>query len=187
MNRQYYYLVSILPSLVFGKKLPLDSEKFRQLCTSHLGRSDNESLCQIMMPNPEKKVLHKFFDDWNNWDSELKKELALMRASRISDRNNSQLSHLPRTVNEHNTLINQIMTAKNPLDAEKVLAKARWNQLDNMEFGHYFDFEKIISYALKLKIMERLESFDQIKGMKIFKGIPDKIEMANRPVFLTEL
>ena len=42
-----------------------------------------------------------------------------------------------------------------------------------MEFGHYFDFEKITAYALKLGIMERLESFDQSKGWKIFMELLD--------------
>ena len=38
-----------------------------------------------------------------------------------------------------------------------------------MEFGYYFDFEKIIAYALKLKIMERIDLFETVKGGIIFK------------------
>lgn len=176
MNRQYYYLISILPSLLFEKKAPVDSIQFRQLCADHLNRKDLEAFKGIINGESQDKPLHSFYDEWNIWDRGLKRELAIMRASQISKRDKGLIPPLPQIDNEHHGLINRIMEAKNPLDAEVVLAKARWNHLDKMEFGHYFDFEKIISYALKLKIMERLESFDQIKGGQIFKGLLESIE-----------
>lgn len=40
---------------------------------------------------------------------------------------------------------------------EKILDEARWQVLDDLGFGHYFDMDSLILYAYKLKILERWE------------------------------
>jgi hypothetical protein len=47
------------------------------------------------------------------------------------------------------------------LEAEKILDQARWNFLDALSFGHYFDFDYLLVYGLKLKILERWEKIQK--------------------------
>lgn len=174
MNRQYYYLISLLPALVFGTKTPLSSETFRQTCESHLNPKDNEILKQITTDGNHHATLNRFYDEWNRWDLELKKELGALRAAKLSPGGESR-SFQSRSERETRETIHQIVSANHPLEAEMLLERARWKHLDEMELGIYFDFEKIISYALKLKIMERLESFDPVRGGIRFKETLDAL------------
>ena len=41
------------------------------------------------------------------------------------------------------------------LEAEKILDQARWDFLDSLGLGHYFDFDYLLIYGLKLKMLER--------------------------------
>jgi hypothetical protein len=186
MNQQYYYLISLLPALVFGNKTPLSSDTFLQTCATHLNPKDDEILQKITTDGNNHAALNRFYDEWNLWDHALKKELGNVRAKKISPGGESR-SFQPRTDKETQEMIHQILSAKNPLEAEVILSRARWKHLDEMEFGIYFDFEKIISYALKLKIMERLESFDPVKGGIKFKETLDAIRLPAAPEMSTDL
>ena len=44
-----------------------------------------------------------------------------------------------------------------PLEGERILDEARWQKLEELSFGHYFDLEFLLIYALKLLILERWE------------------------------
>jgi len=163
VNRQYYYLISFLPALVFGTKTPLSFESFRQTCETHLSPKDNEILKKITANENNNAGLNRFYDEWHRWDLAIKKELGGLRAAKMSPDNESR-SFQSSPDRDTREIIYPILSANNPLEAEILLERARWKHLDEMELGIYFDFEKIISYALKLKIMERLESFDPVEG-----------------------
>lgn len=43
------------------------------------------------------------------------------------------------------------------IERERLLDRERWNFLEEASFGHYFDLEALIVYALKLLILEKWE------------------------------
>ncbi|MFH0728557.1 MAG: DUF2764 family protein [Pseudomonadota bacterium] len=180
VNRQYYYLISLLPTLVFGNKSPISFETFMQYCETHLNPKDNEILHKITTNGNNHAVYNRFYDEWNLWDHEFKKELGHARAARISPGGENP-SFQPRTDKQTQEMIHQILSAKNPLETEMILARIRWKHIDEMEFGYYFDFEKIVAYALKLKIMARIESFEPVKGGIKFKETLDAILLRTAP------
>jgi hypothetical protein len=47
--------------------------------------------------------------------------------------------------------------APSPLEAEKMLDHARWNALDELTAGRYFDMDVLIAYAIKLVMLEKWE------------------------------
>jgi hypothetical protein len=56
------------------------------------------------------------------------------------------------------------MTAyRHPLlfEAERILDEERWRFLDEICLGHYFDFDFLIGYVLKLLILERWHKVTQ--------------------------
>jgi hypothetical protein len=184
VNRQYYYLISLLPTLVFGARTPLSSETFRQTCETHLNPKDDEILKKITTNENNNGQLNRFYDKWYRWDHTFKKELGALRAAKMSPGNESRSFQSPSDRDLRET-IHQILSATHPLEAETLLEKARWKHLDEMELGIYFDFEKIISYALKLKIMERLESFDPVRGGIRFKETLDALCLTAAPEMST--
>lgn len=186
MKRQYYYLVTLLPTLAFDRKPPFSSADFMDICKKHLDGRHFIKLKKISDPQNGSESIVDFFDEWNIWDRGLKNELAAMRASIISIRDKGLKHPLPQIATSENSLkLYKAVTSKNPLEAEKAMEKIRWDQLEKMEFGHYFDFDKIIIYALKLKIIERLGSFDRAKGGKILGDLIDSI-CSNYPLQMTD-
>lgn len=67
--------------------------------------------------------------------------------------------------------VKALLSEGNPLEKEKKLLLARWQYIEELEVGHFFDIEFIILYYLKLQLLEQLFSFDKEKGQKIFDGL----------------
>ncbi len=55
----------------------------------------------------------------------------------------------------------------NWLEREKALDKVKWDYLDENTFFHYFTIEKILSYVLKLEMVERWMQLDRKKGEEL--------------------
>ena len=73
---------------------------------------------------------------------------------------------------------------KNPLEAEKALLSLQLRKLDELIGMHYFDERALFGYALKLKLLERKNIFDQKKGKteldRILVGLQKQILMGER-------
>jgi hypothetical protein len=63
----------------------------------------------------------------------------------------------------------------NPLEAERLLNRARWQFLEELEVGHYFDVERLVIYSLKLQLLERIALHDQEKGREQFEVVFGKL------------
>jgi hypothetical protein len=61
--------------------------------------------------------------------------------------------------------------ATSPLDAESVLNKARWEYLELLETGNYFNLSKLIIYFLKLQVLQRKMEIDKEKGKAVFTEV----------------
>jgi len=57
------------------------------------------------------------------------------------------------------------------LEAEKTLDQARWEFLDSLSIGHYFDFNYLLSYLLKLKILERWDRIQRADKERLFNQV----------------
>ena len=56
-----------------------------------------------------------------------------------------------------------------PLEAERYLDKVRFDFLSDLEVGHYFDFENIVIYCLKLQIIARRAARTDETGREVFE------------------
>ncbi len=70
----------------------------------------------------------------------------------------------------------QIFENTNLLEREFKIDLYRWNKLDEMTFFNYFTIEKVISFLLKLFIVERWFHLDKEKGQQMFNKILKDIE-----------
>jgi hypothetical protein len=164
LKKQYYYLVSSLPALVFGQKPPVKFSQVTTYCQTYLDPNDFIILEKIISRDADVARLSRFYHEWILWDQGLTKEIAAFRAYKMNSKENGQPFALPGRHSIYIGLLGQLFSAAHPFQAEMMLAEARWKHLDEMEFSCYFDFEKIVSFVLKLQIMERIELFNQIEG-----------------------
>lgn len=56
-----------------------------------------------------------------------------------------------------------------PLEAERYLDRVRFDFLSELEVGHYFDFENIVIYCLKLQIIARRAARTDETGREVFE------------------
>ena len=163
MSAYYTYLISSLPMLSFAAKLPFSLEDFFVKCKSLIPETKIELLGNIC--DQEIYFTNIQTDDtlgkWANFEIALRNELARQRAKRkkIDPLKYVRLPDSPQAYISHLALAAYRSTSI--LEAEKILDLARWNFLEFLSFGHYFDFDFLLIYALKLKILERWEKIQK--------------------------
>jgi hypothetical protein len=57
------------------------------------------------------------------------------------------------------------------IESEKFLDRERWNRLEELSLGHYFDCDALIVYALKLRILLRWEIIDRADKQEALERI----------------
>lgn len=158
MPNYYIYLISTLPTLHFGTKMPFPFEKFIAYSQRFIPESDIEILKKISIAGEyATKTLHPTLQKWQDFDTALRNELVKVRAGKL----HLETSKFLRGDGFADTHISHIAlnASRNPsiLEAEKILDEARWRALEELSFSHYFDLDFLILYGLKLMLLERWE------------------------------
>jgi len=132
--------------------------------------------CKNLIPDKEFEILrsacgtNNFFLDiqnnnslkqWASFEIALRNELVHARASRkkidplkflhLPDAPQAQISHVAMAAYRSTSI----------WEAEKMLDQARWNFLEDLSLGHYFDFDYLLIYGLKLRILERWDKIQK--------------------------
>jgi hypothetical protein len=55
------------------------------------------------------------------------------------------------------------------LEAEQYVDSVRWQKLDDLCLGHYFDLDALIVYALKLLILLRWEAVSKVDSRELLE------------------
>ncbi len=73
--------------------------------------------------------------------------------------------------------VRQALSNDDVLQAEMMLIRLHWNYLDDLSALHTFDIEGLLSYALKLKMLQRKKSlFTREEGNAEFKRLFSNIQ-----------
>lgn len=150
---KYYYFVSQLPFLTFGQESYIDKERFLDEAKKWLADKDflmisGVSLNDFYPRDGDSEVLAKYKD----FEMTLREEVASFR------RNESRAG----------TSFNLNLNEGTPLEIERTLLRLRWEFIESLEEGHFFDLEILILHFLKMQVLERLLTFDREKGTAVF-------------------
>lgn len=162
MPAYYIYFISSLPMLHFGAKPPFSFEKFLGDCAEFILDGDSALLKKLPVTVDEydKRLNNATIEKWLEFDTTLRNELVKIRAQM---KKIEPEKFLRRGAIFNPAISHTVMAAhRNPaiLEAEEILDEARWEALDELSFGHYFDIDFLIIYAYKLKILERWEKIN---------------------------
>ncbi len=164
----YYYLISSLPELRADGDMPLTYDEFLNLCQSNVSDADYERLKNLTLNSTEGPLV----DEWARFYGMLTKELNYQRSMNLGKSYSSAY--------DKDGLISQVassaISAKNPLEAERILLEYEFDNLDSLVGLHMFDDHVLYGYAIKLKLLERLTSFEQDKGKAEFQTLFDGIQ-----------
>jgi len=177
MTNYYIYLISSFPSLHFGEKPPFSYERFLLSCRDFILEEEHELLTALpgiadrSREAPHRGILRR----WLEFDTALRNELAKARAAlrrvdphrytRPTTYDGPSLAHLAVNARRNTSI----------LDAERSLDETRWRALDDMAFGHYFDFEALVAYALKLLILQRWERIRSADRSAVVEAVLPKV------------
>ena len=164
----YYYLIASLPELRADGEMPLTYEEFLNLCQGNVSEEDYERLKNLTLNSSEGPLVK----EWANFYGMLTKEINYQRSM--------NLGKSYSTAYDKDGLIAQVassaISAKNPLEAERILLEYEFENLDSLVGLHMFDAHVLYGYAIKLKLLERLTSFEQDKGKAEFQTLFDGIQ-----------
>lgn len=167
----YYYLIASLPELKADGEMPLSYEEFLHCCQSNVSDKDYELLRDLTLSSTEGPLV----DKWAEFYGMLNKELSYQRSMNLGKSYSSAY--------DKDGFISQVvsnaLSAKNPLEAEKILLEYQFENLDSLIGLHMFDDYVLFGYAIKLKLLERLNCFEQTKGKaefnSLFEGIQQRV------------
>jgi hypothetical protein len=163
MPAYYTYLISSLPMLNFSAKPPFSLEDFFTKCRNLIPEKDFEILTSVCQEDSFTLNTQRInsLEQWVNFETTLRNELVRARAVRkkidplkflrLPDSPQAEISHLAMMAYRSISIF----------EAEKILDQGRWNFLEALNLGHYFDFDSLLVYGLKLKILERWDKIQK--------------------------
>lgn len=172
MASSYPYLISSLPMLHFGAKPPFTFEDLLRTCQDLIPDKDFDALSICASEAIwEQAVSQETLKAWISFETGLRNELVKVRASR---RKVDPAGYLRKDGSDNTELYHVAMNSHRILsltESEKFLDQARWRRLDELSFGHYFDLDALVVYALKLVILWRWEKIAGANKQEILEKV----------------
>ena len=149
---------------------PLSVQEFLAECQRLLTSEESRLMSALLLGEQPMETKNNVAWAWSEFEKNLHNEMAWFRAERAKK---NPLEHVQgiRFVEPFlREIVHQADKASDPLTAEKILDRARWDFLENLKLGHYYDIEFLMIYGLKLQIVERYENIRSSKGKENFES-----------------
>ena len=175
-----YYLIAQLPSLEIASEttaLPITEERFYELCRTNLGKKAWNALSGLtLVPGRQnKKSGYSFIDKWNEWEKNFRLALACARAEKMKKPYEGERKIFS---DELLQTVHQAVEMEDPLEAERYLTRVRLDFLETLRPADSFSENMLFYYALKLKLILRLQRFDKGRGQSAYRKIYSSIMYA---------
>ncbi len=177
----YYYILSSLPMLRKEGPPPISSDFFLYSCAQMVPEKTVKQLSGLkLLPEKENPFGRSSSAvKWYQWETDMRIKLAKFRAVSLGrEQKNSQGSEF----SDIDRSIEEILSVPNPAEREKMLDGLRWKALEDLEFGHNFDFDSLCIYKIKLMLLEKWVGKDQRKGLENLDATLNRIEKPEIPV-----
>ncbi len=169
--REYYYFIASLPMLEFAMKIPFFYGDFLIRCREQLNSADMGIIERVKKgPFEDTEDPSPTFKQWKMFDRTLRNEITRYRAIRKTKdpvqyiRGENYLD--PFVSGFAHWAVNQ----DSLIEAELYLDRLRWERIEELEKGHYFDIDYLVAYALKLQILERWQRINSSDGMQVLQA-----------------
>ncbi len=166
----YYYLAASLPMLSSpDQEPPVSSESMLEICSRFMKEDEYLSVLASTI-NPDSDEASGICEYFHSWEKSLRNELVRLRAAAQGLDENKYL-RVSEDIFGVGEIAAEAMAKQTPLEAELFLDYGRWNYIDELVTGHYFDIEFLRAYRLKLQLLERRASFEEDKGFAAYREL----------------
>ena len=166
----YYYLAASLPMISSpDQDVPIDSEEILDTSSRFMKKAHFESFRRTSL-DPETGSTAGICGQFLSWERSLRNELVRLRAAE-QGLNGEPYLREGDDVFGTAAVASEAMAKSTPLEAEQFLDASRWQKIEELESGHFFDIDFLRAYMLKLKILERRALFDEEKGFAAYRDL----------------
>lgn len=172
MTRQYYYFAASLPVLNFDGRPPFSVEDYLNECRRFLTSKDFSLVEKAVVVSDGEDAASVsgqsgILEKWRSFENRLRNEWAWFRADRAGqDRAKYLRGERPFDL-ALTDMIHQAGRMEDLLAAEKLIDRYRWNYLEELALGHWFDLEALVIYGIKLKMLARYQRLNSPVGKEI--------------------
>jgi hypothetical protein len=171
----YYYLVASLPMLDYEKTAAVTVKYFLEICAAQLKPYDyallkNADFTGLRSSFPQAEAYRRY----RSWEVALRNELVRLRALKKGE---DPVPYLKAgsEVYSLKMLAKRVFEESSPLQAENLLNRGRWDYLEELEIGHFFDINKIVIYYLKLQLLTRKAYFRDEPGKENYTALQQQV------------
>ncbi|MHB9139312.1 MAG: DUF2764 family protein [Victivallaceae bacterium] len=154
--KQYYFLICSLPYIKLAEAPLVSIGEFRTLCKGQVNEKDMQLLDAVSLSPGKDNPFSSgsAIDQWMALEKTLRQRMAVYRMALKSEKSGR---FAPKTdiLSEIDRGIRDAYAKPNPAEREKALDSMRWQWLDELELGHYFDINKLFIYKLRLLIHDK--------------------------------
>ena len=150
------YLMTSLPSLSLGEAPPITIDEFNDDAKRQLSSRHFKAVQSVDIQKLEAKVGVKSI---SSLLETIKGDLSEVRKAKKQSRQ-AKPERLPLSA-----------LKGNPLEREMNIMQWQWEELQDIEAGKTFTLTEVLVYKLKLQLVERLYSFDKVKGAEVLASV----------------
>ena len=167
MASDFFYFISSLPLLRFGEKVSFTYESFLLFSRTCLSETETEMLAGLQLyPSQSMAGALPVLKQWHEAETYLRNLLAAARARKLKKegaRWQQESDVFSATLIKR---VDEIMTLPNAWEKEMSLDLIRWQKLEELNAGHFFDFTTVVLYGLRLLILEKHRLRDEEAGSR---------------------
>ncbi|MGI9257136.1 MAG: hypothetical protein ACR2PY_09405 [Salinispira sp.] len=175
----YYYILASLPHLEFESDYIPDPADFLDLCRLFLSESDMRIVeSATLHPHAEapaetapETAAVPLLEKFRHWEIGLRNELAKQRSQILNREAAIRLNDDGSDCTAVSGLadsVKLIMQSATPLEADIGLDRLRWQYLNELGSGHYFNVQQLIVYYLRLRIRIRRDRLTADSGIAAY-------------------
>ena len=169
MSSRYYFLSS-MSMLRFSDKAPISWESFLNQAKGNVSESEYEALCSI---DDRTESSNKFLGEWNELNRKLDEAVNVGRRKNLNREEKASAVFVDYEISK---TANAALNAKDPLEAETVLMRFRYDWLEAQKGLDPFSEAALYAYALQLRILIRKDLFTVEAGNEQFSSMFDSIQ-----------
>lgn len=175
MSQQYYYFYSTLPMLFFGAQPSMSTAAFVAQAQVLMASDEARIICDVLDPTVEEVVAsNDTLKVWQTFEQQRRNAQAKYRAQRAQKDpllfQRGEVNPWPQLTD----VVGQAEKMDNLLQGEKIIDRLRWQFLEDLKQGHYYDVDALIIYGLQLQILERHQCFSSTQGEQVLADLLEK-------------
>jgi hypothetical protein len=166
----YYSLVASLASLQIGDEPPFSTEEYIDNCAQWVTEGETSILKAVLLKEPIAAP-GPLCTAWNNIETQLRNAVARHRGQKLNVDFKEYLQPHDDFSGTIEVLVTDAFTRNDPLELEEELDRARWNLAEELVGQDPFGFEKVLTYGIQLKIVERWSHMDVGVGKEKIEAV----------------